>query len=218
MAKIDKIIFSGHSWPAAEAWIPAKHGWPAITVELGATWRGKIWSTDAPQAFWRTFCELPFDGVDPDPLAAFVRRWGEPLGRLEGKGGSIRIEEWLTLVNDLRHIAEAWSREDRNGISSCSDTKRIKEATRWWREVLFPRVSDTLHPVPDPEGGAALVLRASRLSAFMAASSASALERRVPMRRCQYCKTWFELLRPDARFCRPSCRALSHKQRGTQES
>jgi hypothetical protein len=228
MAKIDKILFSGRAWPAARILQlfprritdpPRRITDPTVVgtimnFEFVTTGRGKAWSTNVPQALWATFADLPLEGLDPDPMVAFLRRWGDPYGRLDADGGHIDTDDWIALVSDLRHLTMAWTaRPDRNGIIRCSDTKGIKQATHWWREVLYPRVARDLELTPDPDGSAGLVLRANNLGAYMAASAASALERRVPLRQCAHCQTWFELLRPDARFCSPSCRALSHKQR-----
>src|SRR5262249_22952726 len=54
---------------------------------------------------------------------------------------------------------------------------------------------------------------AHTLAGYLVASALSALRRRVPMRRCIYCSSWFELHRSEAMYCSPSCRAAHHNQR-----
>jgi hypothetical protein len=228
MTKIGKILFNGRGWPAAQVRRstrrvvdPAAVG-TVVTCEFTATGRGRPWSTEEPQAFWRTFAELPFEGTDPTPMLEFVRRWGDPLGFPATDETDPRLARaisstsyWLGLVGELRLLAAAWSRPDRHGVSRCNNDKAHEAALRAWRGVVFPRIAPNFTLESDTDG-ALPVVRASTLIAYMQMSAASALDRRVPMRRCEQCEAWFELLRPDARFCSPSCRALSHKQRNIQ--
>jgi hypothetical protein len=83
---------------------------------------------------------------------------------------------------------------------------RLSYANFFLRNLGIP-VTEDIEPVLDPHGPG-LGFRARSLHAFMLMSAASALERRVPMRRCAHCNSWFEALRSDTRYCSGSCRAL----------
>lgn len=93
-----------------------------------------------------------------------------------------------------------------------TDAKRLGVAEWFMRDADIPLLKE-VEPAFDPNGGPDIVLRAKSLAAYMALSAASALERRVDMRRCTHCGSWLELTRREALFCSSSCRAFHSQQR-----
>jgi hypothetical protein len=181
---------------------------------LTATGKGKAWSTTRPLAFWRDFTAVAQHDAEAEaPMLAFVRRWGDPGEKINGKGGAAESWDWVMLTASLLHIAQAWDAADAAGVShfGSNDLTRMREARAHWRNFLFPNfIQADVELEVDPAGSTDLVLRAKTLAAFMGLSASSAMARAVPMRRCQYCTGWFELGRRDARFCSASCRAHAH--------
>ena len=111
----------------------------------------------------------------------------------------------------LSAAVEAWEPVDAAGISSfTADQGRLKYANFFVRD--FGHVAKELEPVLDPVGPG-FAFRARTLAAFMVASAASALERRIAFRRCDHCRSWFEAGRKDARFCSGSCRSFHSQQK-----
>ena len=220
MAAGDTLIFSGIRWPTArvidstpmvfrthphiEDYRP-----PSRTIfTLAATGRGRRWSSTRPQGFWRDFAELKID--DGEAVTEFIRRRGDPQGLLD-VGAETHTGTWVNLTAVLKTAAQAWEPEDGKGVSRLTtDPQRLRYAN-WFIREKKPFLGD-LEAVPDPEGPG-LALRARSLQAFMTASAASALERRVAMRRCDHCGSWFEAIRKDARFCSGSCRTFHSQQR-----
>jgi hypothetical protein len=224
MLKDHAILYDGTSWPTAEVVArhplvtkfapPAGHEVrPGFIFTLTATGKGKEWSTTRPLAFWRDFTAVAHhDSEAVVPMLAFVRRWGDPRGKINGKDGAAESWDWLVLTASLLHIAQAWDAPDADGVSYYgNDLARLREAHAHWRNFLFPNfIQGDVEFEVDPAGGTDLVVRAKTLAAFMGLSASSAMARAVPMRRCQYCTGWFELGRRDARFCSASCRAHKH--------
>jgi len=175
---------------------------------------GRPWQADAPEAFWRDFAALNLSS-DADGMVAFVRRRGDPEGLLNRPGASADSGRWRTpLHNGLRYFAACWTEADEQGVSHCN--RDPHDAVEWWQLRLFPAISPQIELIP-AEGGTGLALYARALGAFMALSAASALERKIQMRRCRHCDSWFELRRKDMLFCSATCRAAlfnSAKQKG----
>jgi hypothetical protein len=174
--------------------------------------KGRVWQADAASAIWRDFAAL--DLSDADSVVSFVRRRGDPEGLLNRPGASADSGRWRTPLHDgLGYFAACWTDADERGVSRCSRDSR--DATAWWRLLLFPAIAPQIEVIPAADGGTGLAMRARTLGAFMALSAASALERRIQMRRCRYCESWFELRRKDMQFCSATCRAaLANKQKG----
>jgi hypothetical protein len=224
MLKDHTIFYAGTSWPTAEVvarypivtkFVPsgAQQVRQAFNFTLAATGKGKAWSTTRPLALWRDFTALAHHDAEAEAKAlAFVRRWGDPKGEINDKDGKTESFDWVVLTASLFHIAQVWSAPDADGVSHYgNDLARLREAHSYWRQFLLPNfIRADVELEVDPAGGTDLVLRAKTLAAFMGLSASSAMARAVPMRRCQYCTSWFELGRRDARFCSASCRAHAH--------
>jgi hypothetical protein len=58
------------------------------------------------------------------------------------------------------------------------------------------------------------VLEATSLGAFMLKSALIGLEHGTPMKRCDFCSSWYYATRKGARFCSASCRSMSLQQNG----
>ena len=207
MAASNTLIFSGTRWQTAQV---VRAG-PAL-FEVTASGHGRKWETDTTLGFWRDFYDLPLDDVDA--ITAFVRRYGDPYGGLD-RGEVMHTGLWKNLKALLGTAASAWEPADRDGVSQvAADPKRLKLAEAFLRDNPTPVLRDT-EPALDPHGGPRTVLRAKSLATFMCLSALSAIERRVPMRRCEHCGSWLELNRKDSRFCSGTCRSLHSQQKET---
>jgi hypothetical protein len=222
MAIGDTLVFEGIAWPAARVVNSAPMSFrtyphdgdyrpePRTIFTLATTGRGRRWSTTRPQGFWRDFATLEFD--DAEAVTAFVRRRGDPAGLLD-VGAETNTGTWSNLGAVLRTAAVAWEETDAKGLSRfATDPMWLRDANNFLRYADFPIVKD-LEAVRDPAGGPGFAFRARSLGTFMAVSAASALERRVAMRRCDHCRSWFEALRRDAKFCSASCRAFQSQKK-----
>jgi hypothetical protein len=204
MTSDSTLIFEGTRWQKARA-VPAG----SMLFEVTATGRGRKWSTNTTLGFWRTFSETPLD--DGEAIAAFVQRYGDPHGMLDA-GEPMHTGHWKNLSALLGVAARAWEPEDKHGVSHFSSDPQRNQLAQWHlRDEQAPLLKDA-QPIFDPSGGTNVVLRASRLASFMALSAASAIERRIPMRRCQHCGHWLEMDRRDKRFCSSSCRSFHSQQ------
>jgi hypothetical protein len=203
MATPNTLIFQGIRWSVARA-VPAGTG----LFEIKTSGHGRKWETGTSLAFWRDFHDLPLE--DGDAVAAFVRRRGYP-GSLN-RGEVMHTGSWKGLKALLGTAAGAWEPAGADGVSLvAADPKRLKLADWFLRDNPTPVLNDA-ESVLDPGGSPRTVLRAKSLAAFMCLSALSALDRRVPMRRCEHCGSWLELNRKDSRFCSGSCRSF-HSQR-----
>jgi hypothetical protein len=82
---------------------------------------------------------------------------------------------------------------------------RVDKAFR--RDPEATRSLEDLRIILDPGGSPGrLVPEATTLASYMVASALIGLRHRVPMRRCEWCESWFYRHRKDARFCSASCR------------
>lgn len=215
----EALVFEGTRWPSARVVgaepmhfllfgttaDAAAYSPPRRTIfTLSTTGKGRRWSTDRPLGFWRDFVEIDLE--NSEAVTAFIRRRGDPQGQLDA-GAETHTGHWFSLAVYLRTAAQAWEPEDADGVSSLTTAPdRLSYANFFLRDPEIPVVKD-IEPVLDPHGPG-LSFRARSLHAFMLMSAASALERRVPMRRCSHCHSWFEALRRDTRYCSSSCRAL----------
>lgn len=206
MAAGNTLIFEGTRWQTARAIPLGSSG----LFEITATGRGRKWQTDSTLAFWRSFAELDLD--DGDAVARFAQHHGDPWLNLD-VGERSHTLAWKPLAVVLAEFAAAWGPAGKDGVSRvAADQHGFKRAEMALRDRAVP-LTDHLEVLPDPKGGLGLVVRAKSLAAFMSASAASALHRRVPMRRCQHCGDWMEAIRRDARFCSSSCRSFYSQQR-----
>jgi hypothetical protein len=200
MAAGNTLIFTGTRWQTARA---VRVG--STLVEVAANGHGRKWQTTTALGFWRDFYALPLDDVDA--IAGFVCRRGDPYGGLD-RGEVMHTGHWRNLQALLGAAASAWEPAGADGVSQVAvDPKRLELAEWFLRDDPMPVLRDT-ETALDPHGGPRVVLRATSLAAFMCLSALSAIERRVPMRRCEHCGSWLELNRKDSRFCSGTCRSL----------
>jgi hypothetical protein len=217
-----RLFFSGRSWPRTHVidrgqlefklapGSPQPEPW--LSFKLAASGKGRPWSTRIPLAFWRSFVEADFN--DEATVLGFAQRYGDPEDELNGSGGTADSAKWIGIQSEMLYLAQAWGEPDANGVSRrlSDDDQRLKQALGWWRFMLRNGAAG-LRLERDPDGGFEMVPVAATLRTFMVASAGSALARAVPMRRCRYCRHWFELLRKDANYCSPSCRTFYAAQK-----
>jgi len=207
MAASHTLIFAGTRWQTARV---VRAG--STLVEVAASGHGRKWQTNIALAFWRDFYDLSLDDVDA--IAGFVRRRGDPYGGLD-RGEVMHTGHWKNLQALLGVAASAWEPVGKDGVSPvAADPKRLRLAEWFLRDDPAPILKDT-ETALDPHGGPRTVVRAKSLAAFMCLSALSAIERRVPMRRCAHCGSWLELNRKDSRFCSGACRSLHAQQQET---
>jgi hypothetical protein len=203
MAASNTLIFLGTRWQTARV---VRAG--SALVEIIASGHGRQWETDIALGFWRDFYDLSLDDVDA--ITAFVRRRGDPYGSLD-RGEVMHTGHWKNLKALLGTAASAWESAGQDGVSQvAADPKRLKLAEWFLRDDPMPVLKDT-ETVFDPHGPRTVV-RAKSLATFMCLSALSAIDRRVPMRRCEHCGSWLELNRKDSRFCSGACRSLHSQQ------
>jgi hypothetical protein len=183
---------------------------PSRTVfTIAASKHGRGWSAAQSEGFWRDFVEI--DLSDAGAVLQFVHRRGDPDGLLD-VGAETHTGHWNNHLALLLTAARAWEPADVDGVSRLTaDPQRLGQADYLLikNELAFPILKD-LEVIPAPTGPG-MALRPRTLITFMLASAVSALQRRVSMRRCRHCQSWFEATRSDIRFCSASCRATHHK-------
>jgi hypothetical protein len=212
----DALLFSGRRWPAAQ--IAGRRrvtviatGFVSDTGEMEVpvittTGQGQRYEVESVEGWWRDFAELQVG--DEHRALSFVRRRGDP-SRVLAPERSLHTGYWVEHLNGLRTAALCWeSRNDLEVSKFIADDEHV---------ALFLR---KLHPTwcaADQMGltyrGLAPTPVAHSLAAYLVAAAISSIRRRVPMRRCQYCSSWFELHRRAAVFCSPSCRAAHFNKR-----
>jgi hypothetical protein len=210
----DTLLFSGLRWPAAQVAGRRLVAAPATgfisdageieALVLTTTGQGQRYQVDTVEGWWRDFAELLVG--DEHRVVSFVRRRGDPGGELT-PDRSIHTGRWASLLNILRSAALCWERRDDFKISKFVDDDRVEHFLRQlpatWAAEQMGLTYRRLSPIPV----------AHSLAGYLVASAISALRRRVPMRRCLYCASWFELHRREAMFCSPSCRAAHFNKR-----
>src|SRR5262249_35166968 len=118
---------------------------------------------------------------------------------------------WATFLNVLHVAALGWEPHNDLEPSKCSAANdRI--------ELFLSLLPPTWTEAEESKMGLAYrrltpIPVAHTLAGYLVASALSALRRRVPMRRCVYCSSWFELHRREAMYCSPSCRAAHFNKR-----
>jgi hypothetical protein len=211
MAADNELIFEGTRWQTARA-VPAG----STLFEITATGRGRKWATDTTLGFWRSFAEIPLN--DGGAIASFVQRYGDPWNELDVRKPA-HTARWGDLAAGLTAIADAWDLgQDRFPATDVSlfgfDPKRTQRAVQAFRDNLWPQIRGDLRvDLGTAIGDAVVVPLVGTLAAFMVLSAARSLQRRVPMRRCEYCGHWLEMDRRDQRFCSSSCRSYHSQQR-----
>jgi hypothetical protein len=205
----DALLFSGLRWPAAQV-----AGHQRVTViatgfvsdsgemevpRIATTGHGQRYEVNSAEGWWRDFAELQIG--DERRALSFVRRRGDP-SRVLTPERSLHTGYWVDHLNGLRTAALCWEpRNDLEVSRFIADDERVasflKKLRPTWAEEEMRLAYRGLTPVPE----------ARSLAGYLVAAAISSIRRRVPMRRCQYCYSWFELHRRAAMFCTPSCRA-----------
>jgi hypothetical protein len=211
----DALLFSGLRWPAAQvtgrrlAAVPAtgfiSDAGEIEVLVLATSGQGQRYQVDATEGWWRDFAELQVG--DEHRAVSFVRRRGDPRNELT-PDRSIDTGRWTGLLNILRPAALCWERRDNFETSKfIADDDRValflQTLPATWAAEEMGLAYRGMTPVPV----------AHTLTGYLVASAISALRRRIPMRRCRYCSSWFELHRREAMFCSPSCRAAYGNKR-----
>jgi hypothetical protein len=211
----DALLFSGLRWPAAQVAgrrlvaVPAT-GFSSDTGEVEAlvlttTGQGQRYQVDSVEGWWRDFTEILVG--DEHRAVSFVRRRGDPRGELT-PDRSTHTGLWAPLLNLLRPARLCWEHRNSFEVSKfiAADDRVelfLSQLPATWAMEEMGLAYRGLAPIPV----------AHTLAAYLMASAISALRRRVPMRRCIYCSSWFELHRREAMFCSPSCRAAHFNKR-----
>jgi hypothetical protein len=218
----EPLLFSGIRWPAARVIerraIPGRQrsGWVGESGELQwqealiveTTGNGHPYEIKHAEGWWRDLAELRID--DERRILSFLRRRGDPLGVLK-PGSPIVTSEWDGLILRLRRASNAWK------PLAGSQTFHVSAI----QPDSYEAAKDFLAPLPDAwkqelaveYQGLAPVLRARSLAAYCVAAAAASLRARLPMRRCDYCHSWFTLHYANARQCSASCRAARFNNR-----
>src|SRR5215472_15370516 len=205
----DALLFSGLRWPAAEVTSrrPIRvlatgfvddEGRVEVPV-IATTGQGQQYQVESAEGWWRDFAELTIG--DERRALSFVRRRGDP-SRVLTPERPLHTGYWVEHLNGLCTAALFWEpRNDLEVSRFIADDERVALFLRKlrpdWAEEEMRLVYRGLTPLPV----------ARSLAAYLLAAALSSIRRRVPMRRCQYCSSWFELHRKEAVFCSPSCRA-----------
>jgi len=211
----DPLLFSGVRWPAAQvtgrrlAVVPAtgfiSDAGEVQVLVLTTTGQGQRYQVDSVEGWWRDFAEIQVG--NEHRAISFVRRRGDPGNELAPERPT-HTGRWAPLLNLLRPAALCWEHRDGFEISkfiAADDRVELFLSalpTTWATEQMGLAYRGL---VPTPV--------AHTLAGYLVASTISALRRRMPMRRCLYCSSWFELHRRGAIFCSPSCRAAHFNQR-----
>jgi hypothetical protein len=235
----EPLFFSGIRWPGAKVVarrqvVRSSNGWrlsmndflsanfprdPAgdekkvpfeDTLIIETTGQGRPYSVRDIEAWWRDFAELPLD--DEKRVLSFLRRRGDPFGKLASDGTQVSTCDWVSLKVILKCAATAWAPEpDGTGVSRfcperLSIAKRMFEFStgyiEGWADHLEVRYF-----------GVDLRLSANLLAAYLCAAAAASVRAGLPMRRCEYCYSWFSVHHAAARQCSASCRAARFKGR-----
>jgi len=211
----DALLFSGLRWPTAQvtghrlASVPATgfiddEGRVEVPV-ITTTGRGQQYQVESAEGWWRDFAELQL--TNEQRAISFVRRRGDPRNELT-PDRPIHTGRWTELLNRLRPAALCWEYRANFEVSKfIADDDRVAlflhQLPATWAAEEMGLTYRGLTPIP----------RAHTLAGYLVAATLSALRRRVSMRRCLYCSSWFELHRAGAVFCSPSCRAAYGNKR-----
>lgn len=201
-----ELVWEGRAWPAAE--IVGRTGEDFIFETSG---KGRPMQFRGPAAWWRNFSELDLN--DPGAVIAFVRRRGDPFGKLSPtvQADSSR---WFDILAPLELAASRWSR-NRTGTSVCIPQTGFMEAL-----TACPEFREGVDYRPQVLDGAfSLAIVPQTLAGFMLTSAILHLQSRVDMALCQHCGDWFVERRRGTQFCSASCRAAhsTHTKKGDSD-
>jgi hypothetical protein len=173
---------------------------------------GKAWTVDKAEGWWRDFAGL--DLADEKQVVTFVRKHGFLFPDSERQEFTDR---WPDLQTALKTIEAAWEPLDANGDSEILDFGKVVETVRaYQRDITITRLMREMRVAFDPKGRT--VLQAQTLPGYMVFSALAGLQAAIdkestaPMRRCQWCGSFFYRPRRDALFDSPSCRARANER------
>jgi hypothetical protein len=237
------IHFTGRRWPAAaivgtgtsHILVPDADnadGYHTVSASrIDTRGDGRRWKATKALGLWKTFSEI--DAGNPVQALDFVMRYGAPHQKpddlLEGQTSDtvrrISTHNWGELSAVLRFIGDCWQKESgwepredgpeeagpdgvchvRDGEPSAQVRQFIEGDLSRWRPIVGRFDSRT-----------GLRLDASSLADFMVASAIQHLFRRMPLKRCAFCRHWFAFERTNMKTCSDACRnALSRDTRST---
>jgi hypothetical protein len=203
----------------------------AIALVVETTGNGRPYQVKHAEGWWRDFSEVRID--DERTVVRFLQMRGAPFGDLE-PGQPISTAYWADLVRVLRRAAAAWEPiaeyETVGGAASTlgetlgraiRDPKSAHMKVSAFRSELFAAAVGFLRELKSEwtselsvtYDGLKPVLIANSLAAYLTAAAASSLRAKLPMRRCDYCSSWFTLHHSKALWCSPSCRAATFNRR-----
>jgi hypothetical protein len=232
----EPLFFSGIRWPAARVVArkqvvdddPDHRGRKVPFVDtliIETTGQGRPYSVDFAEGWWRDLAETPLD--DEKHVLRFLRRRGDPFGKLKSDGTQISTYDWRDLKRVLERAAVAWDKQpDETGVSHFHLGKRSRadrmfamvtgryadgraadgrqgRAADGWAEELSVSY----------RGGITPSLSAKTLAAYLCGAAAACVRAGLDMRRCDYCSSWFILHYANARQCSDSCRAARFNKR-----
>jgi len=211
----EPLLFSGLRWPAAKVVTRGlvlgtsstgeKVPWfDALIIET--TGNGRSYSVTHAEAWWRDLADLSLD--KEQRVLSFLARRGDPLGKLAPDGTQISSHEWLGLKAALGQAAGAWGETDETDVSRFRP-ELLEAAERF----LLNFGSEWTSQLGVVYQGVVPVVSTKSLAAYMCAAAAASLRAGLPMRRCDYCNSWFTLHYANARQCSASCRAARFNKR-----
>jgi hypothetical protein len=205
----------------------------AIALVVETTGNGRPYEVKHAEGWWRDFSEVRID--DERTVLRFLQMRGDPFGDLE-QGKPIVTSHWASLIQVLRQAATAW--EPVSDYETVGDTHgaipleemigryvRNPELAQMKVSAFRPGFSkgaaEFLRPLPPAwtsqlsvtYDGLEPVLTTKSLAAYLVAAAAASLRAGRPMRRCDYCSSWFLMHHANARQCSASCRAARFNKR-----
>jgi hypothetical protein len=205
----------------------------AIALVVETTGNGRPYEVKHAEGWWRDFSEVRID--DDRTVLRFLQMRGDPFGELE-PGKPIVTSYWASLIRVLRQAATAWEPvgeyetvDDLRGLIPIEEMlgRYVRNPELAQRKVsaFRPKFSEGaagfLRALPSAwtsalsvtYDGLEPVLTAKSLAAYLTAAAAVSLRAGLPMRRCDYCSSWFSIHHGKALWCSPSCRAAAFNER-----
>jgi hypothetical protein len=237
----DPLSFSGIRWPAARVVArkqvvdsdlnQSARKVPLVdTLIIETSGRGRPYEVNFAEGWWRDFAELALD--DERRVLSFLQRRGDPFGVLAPGGQQISTHPWQPLKAVLAQAAVAWEEQpDAGGVSSFRLEKLRAAEHMFDMAPGSPSTGwSTLKGVVDMAAtgspwtgwaselgvhysGVTPCLHAKTLRAYLCGAAAASVRAGLPMRRCDYCSSWFTVHYATARQCSASCRAARFNDR-----
>jgi hypothetical protein len=228
----EPLIFAGRSRPSVRVVghkpIPGRQASgfgtkPLEALIIETSGAGRSYEVTRVEGWWRDFSEVRIN--NNRRVLSFLQQRGDPFGKLE-PGRPIDTSEWSGLITVLRQAASAWASpvmisrkiEDvlghepppEEGLSAFRPELR-EVAAGFVRALDDPRWTDDLGITYRDD--LQPIVTAGSLASYMMAAAASSLRAGLPMRRCDYCASWFTLHYAPARCCSVSCGAAMANKR-----